>query len=461
MRGLDLKQLDICSVVPIYTVKLYDAVWLGTGVIVFVAVATKTRIIQNALGKIKGQGYSYGYTPYYGYGYGYAPSLVRQPDFRPIIGDMSSYGFDPLIQEPYPSQILSSYNPVGQQQQGEPLISEPYPSHILHQYIPPRHQPHAVQQHHEEEEKQPVTPPPFDNYADYKRNVASQPPPPPAQQYPLPNQHLCTGERKSGTCDSQGFCIDSGCGSVIRGGSQCKQRKHKKNNIHPTTPEENRQYHQYPEYPAASPSSSGQGGGARGNYAGDIDKVTKDPYGDNADPNGCYSGRRTSGPNVWTCRNVIGEQRSKMNMQDYLHGSGNYKIVGHYTLGDDMHQTGGGDSTVITTGGSGSHNPGDSDDRYGGYHGSINIGFHNKNGKMFASVEHWPDMKGGKGTYICSDDSSDHPLLGACGAPEGIVPTNDDGSGHETAYNTQGTLTAQHYNGQWTAYVNGTPAFSL
>lgn len=43
---------------------------------------------------------------------------------------------------------------------------------------------------------------------------------------PHPNQHLCTGDCKSGTCDSQGFCIDSGCGSVIRGGSQCK--KHKK-----------------------------------------------------------------------------------------------------------------------------------------------------------------------------------------------------------------------------------------
>ena len=32
-----------------------------------------------------------------------------------------------------------------------------------------------------------------------------------------PNTHLCTGSCKAGTCDSQGFCIDDGCGSVIRG----------------------------------------------------------------------------------------------------------------------------------------------------------------------------------------------------------------------------------------------------
>lgn len=172
--------------------KLYDVVWLATGAIALVAIGTQTNIIKNILNKIKApgqvpaQGYSYGYTPYYGYG--------------------------PLVQEQYPSHIISQYPEfIYQGTESEPraaadqqaedeerLVQEPYPSHIISSY-PPQQQP-----------------------------------------LPLPNQHLCTGECKSGTCDSQGFCIDSGCGSVIRGGSQChKKQKQKKNNIHPTTPNEN------------------------------------------------------------------------------------------------------------------------------------------------------------------------------------------------------------------------------
>ena len=40
-----------------------------------------------------------------------------------------------------------------------------------------------------------------------------------------PNKNLCTGKCRPGTCDSQGFCIDLGCGSVIHGGSQCKGKE--------------------------------------------------------------------------------------------------------------------------------------------------------------------------------------------------------------------------------------------
>ncbi len=127
------------------------------------------------------------------------------------------------------------------------LTEEQYPSHILNQYNPefeyegtesePRAR--ADQQAEDEEERRLVQDP---------SHIIHQYTPPP----PLPNQHLYTGECKSGTCDSQGFCIDSGCGSVIRGGDQCKHKKHKKNNIHPTTPEKNLQY-QYPEYSGVTP----------------------------------------------------------------------------------------------------------------------------------------------------------------------------------------------------------------
>jgi hypothetical protein len=37
-----------------------------------------------------------------------------------------------------------------------------------------------------------------------------------------PNRGICTGSCRPGTCDSQGFCIDSGCGSVIKS-SSCKK----------------------------------------------------------------------------------------------------------------------------------------------------------------------------------------------------------------------------------------------
>jgi hypothetical protein len=69
-------------------VKLYDAVWVATGGIVLVAIATKTDVIKNLLAKIKNpQGF------YYNYNYGYGPSW---------------YGFNPLVQEQYPSHILST-----------------------------------------------------------------------------------------------------------------------------------------------------------------------------------------------------------------------------------------------------------------------------------------------------------------------------------------------------------------
>ena len=50
-----------------------------------------------------------------------------------------------------------------------------------------------------------------------------------------PNRHLCTGNCKDDSCDSQGFCIDDGCGSVIHGGSQCPKRKTKTKKHHERT----------------------------------------------------------------------------------------------------------------------------------------------------------------------------------------------------------------------------------
>lgn len=50
---------------------------------------------------------------------------------------------------------------------------------------------------------------------------------------PHPNQHLCTAKCMKDSCDSQGYCIDSGCGSVIHGGKYCKDKKH----INPKTRE--------------------------------------------------------------------------------------------------------------------------------------------------------------------------------------------------------------------------------
>ena len=82
-------------------------------------------------------------------------------------------------------------------------------------------------------------------YSTYKRNMG---PSPNADYQPIgtPNRHLCTGKCKEGVgggdnpCDSEGFCIDSGCGSVIRGGSQCnyegrspsKSKKRPRSNNH-------------------------------------------------------------------------------------------------------------------------------------------------------------------------------------------------------------------------------------
>jgi hypothetical protein len=152
-----------------------DVIWLATGTVVFVAIATKTDWIQKAIGHLKGSG---------------------------------GYYYDPLVQEQYPSQILQHYAPH------EPLTQETHPSVIHEQY-----QPHI----------QPVG---------------------------HPNQHLCTGSCKKGTCDSQGFCIDSGCGSVIRGESHCEEKKTTKgkhkghNQIHPTSSQDNLDYlnSQYPDY---------------------------------------------------------------------------------------------------------------------------------------------------------------------------------------------------------------------
>jgi hypothetical protein len=42
-----------------------------------------------------------------------------------------------------------------------------------------------------------------------------------------PNTNLCTGRCKTGSCDSQGFCIDDGCGSVIKNDSCKKENKHR------------------------------------------------------------------------------------------------------------------------------------------------------------------------------------------------------------------------------------------
>jgi hypothetical protein len=56
--------------------------------------------------------------------------------------------------------------------------------------------------------------------------VHPQTPYPPVVGRIGPNRGICTGSCRPGTCDSQGFCIDSACGSVIKS-SSCKKGKDK------------------------------------------------------------------------------------------------------------------------------------------------------------------------------------------------------------------------------------------
>jgi hypothetical protein len=66
--------------------KPWDIIWGATGVIVFIAITTKTDWIQQAIAAVKGQKT--------GYRYGYAPTFsIRPPDYRPNIGDTSSFGY--------------------------------------------------------------------------------------------------------------------------------------------------------------------------------------------------------------------------------------------------------------------------------------------------------------------------------------------------------------------------------
>jgi hypothetical protein len=215
-------------------------IWLTTGGIVTIAIATKTNIIRDFMSKVEGknpqaQGFYYG--GYYNCGYNYdlddyegggcgvagfdPSSSALQPGVVPPIPALP-YDLPPIPPKAPTKKIAKQYVQVPfdytntesipratadqQAEEQEPLVYEQYPSHIEHQYTPP---------------PSPYTLPP---------------------QHP--NQHLCTGVCKQGVgggddpCDSQGFCIDSGCGSVIRGGSQCKKKKKHHNKIHPHNEEE-------------------------------------------------------------------------------------------------------------------------------------------------------------------------------------------------------------------------------
>jgi hypothetical protein len=198
--------------------RLDSWIWVTTAGIVAIAFATKTDIIQKFLAQVKGAGHGFYYYDDYG------------------VGGCLGYDDPRVVNEPYPSEIKKEYIPFDyrgteaqprstqsqedEEEQSPPLVDERYPSHIEHQYVPPR----------------------------------------PQQQHP--NQNLCTGNCMQGSCDSQGFCIDSGCGSVIRGGSQCKEektkkkKKHHNNNIHPGEEPPPQQESPYPEPVIMPPSSS-------------------------------------------------------------------------------------------------------------------------------------------------------------------------------------------------------------
>jgi hypothetical protein len=84
------------------------------------------------------------------------------------------------------------------------------------------------------------------------------------QQVGGPNKHLCTGLCKKNSCDSQGFCLDSGCLSVIRGDSQCKPTSTRKEKTH--TPDRTNRPSKTPSYipipvPVMPSQIPGGGGG--------------------------------------------------------------------------------------------------------------------------------------------------------------------------------------------------------
>jgi len=64
-----------------------------------------------------------------------------------------------------------------------------------------------------------------------------------------PNPNLCTNDCKPGTCDDQGFCIDSGCGSVIYKNCKKSTRKEKTHGTHPGNYPTYPTYPTYPQYP--------------------------------------------------------------------------------------------------------------------------------------------------------------------------------------------------------------------
>jgi hypothetical protein len=124
--------------------------------IVFIAVLTQTRIIQNLLkipAKTQDDGwyYGYGYAPLmdvgkvqakkgwydcYGNGsvYYYEPFQYSGTESQPRTQTDEQQAHEGLTHETYPSIIINQYFP-----DAKPLTEEEYPSHIEKQYVPPRH----------------------------------------------------------------------------------------------------------------------------------------------------------------------------------------------------------------------------------------------------------------------------------------------------------------------------------
>ncbi|MFY9796076.1 MAG: hypothetical protein WA323_10190 [Candidatus Nitrosopolaris sp.] len=244
-----------------------------------------------------------------------------------------------------------------------------------------------------------------------------------------PNTHLCSGSCKAGTCDSQGFCIDDGCGSVIHGGNQCTEQereykeRHKEktkgrhkghNNIHPTKPEQNLQ-DQYPDQyypsepeqpgtvqpipgaPATPPTQSGKHGQL-------IDTLT--PFkGNHADTNGCF----TESSIGRSCRHV--SAKSPPVGQNYgVYANFQTKSGG---MGKDQPEI------SITSGG-----PGSNKNLCCGITTEI---INSKSGVPYfrISTEDWtePALSNGKHTILCSDKPGGEEGAGSCGGNT-AVPTN-------------------------------------
>jgi hypothetical protein len=142
---------------------LPKAIWTITGGIVFIAVLTQTRIIQNLLkipAKTREDGRYYdsyapmmdvvkvqprkGWYDYYGNGYGYhdEPFQYSGTESDPRAQTDQLQEHEELAHDIYPNIIINQYLPLTE---GE------YPSHIKNQYIPPRYKEHKLNTHYKEQ----------------------------------------------------------------------------------------------------------------------------------------------------------------------------------------------------------------------------------------------------------------------------------------------------------------------